>query len=95
MALVLASDTSHANGNITVVTNKNKQSRDDASTIQHLKTLNDELSKLSIVHLPDLPSIKYSSKKITNYDIDQLIGTYSLWYVHVIEIIAIHLYYKY
>ena len=74
---------------------KIQQSRDDASTIQHLKTLNDELSKLSIVHLPDLPSIKYSSKKITNYDIDQLIGTYSLWYVHVIEIITINLYYKY
>jgi flagellin-like hook-associated protein FlgL len=28
---------------------KIQQSRDDASTIQHLKTLNDELSKLSVV----------------------------------------------
>jgi hypothetical protein len=71
------------------------QFRDDASTIQHLKTLSDELSKLSIVHLPDLPSIKYSPKKITDSDIDQLIETYSLWYVHVIEIITINLYYKY
>jgi hypothetical protein len=74
---------------------KIQQSRDDASTIQHLKTLNDELSKLSIVHLPDLPSIKYSPKKVTDSDIDQLIGTYSLWYVHVIEIITINMYYKY
>jgi vacuolar-type H+-ATPase subunit I/STV1 len=28
---------------------KTEQSRDDASTIQHMKTLNDELSKLSVV----------------------------------------------
>ena len=74
---------------------KTQQSRDDASAIQHLKTLNDELSKLSVVPLPDLPSIKYSHKKVTDSDIDQLIGTYSLWYVHVIEIITINLYYKY
>jgi hypothetical protein len=67
---------------------KTQQSRDDASTIQHLKTLNDELSKLSVVPLPDLPSIKYSHKKVTDSDIDQLIGTYSLTvrYVHVMEI---------
>ena len=58
---------------------KTQQSRDDASTIQHLKTLNVELSKLSVViPLPDLPSIKYSHKKVTDSDIDQLIGTYSL-----------------
>ena len=57
---------------------KTQQSRDDASAIQHLKTLNDELSKLSVVPLPDLPSIKYSHKKVTDSDIDQLIGTYSL-----------------
>jgi hypothetical protein len=90
MALVFTSDTSHANGNITVVTNKNtvadykqqlekakeiekrehktQQSRDDASTIQHLKTLNDELSKLSVVPLPHAPSIKYSHKKVTGSD---------------------------
>ena len=76
---------------------KTQQSRDDASTIQHLKTLNDELSKLSVVPLPDLPSIKYSHKKVTDSDIDQLIGTYSLTvrYVHVIEIITINLYYEY
>ena len=76
---------------------KTQQSRDDASTIQHLKTLNDELSKLSVVPLPDLPSIKYSPKKVTDSDIDQLIGTYSLTvrYVHVIEIITINLYYEY
>ena len=76
---------------------KTQQSRDDASTIQHLKTLNDELSKLSVVPLPDLPSIKYSHKKVTDSNIDQLIGTYSLTvrYVHVIEIITINLYYEY
>jgi hypothetical protein len=74
---------------------KIQQSRDDASILLHLKTLNDELSKLSVVPLPDLPSIKYSHKKVTDSDIDQLIGTYSLWYVHVIEIITINLYYKY
>ena len=74
---------------------KTNQSRDDASTIQHLKTLNDELSKLSVVLLPDLPSIKYSHKKVTDSDIDQLIGTYSLRCVHVIEIIIRNLYYEY
>jgi len=74
---------------------KTQQSRDDASTIQHLKILNDELSKLSVVPLPDLPSIKYSHKKVTDSDIDQLIGTYSLRYVHLIEIITIYVYYEY
>jgi len=74
---------------------KTQQSRDDASTIQHLKILNDELSKLSVVPLPDLPSIKYSQKKVTDSDIDQLIGTYSLRYVHLIEIITIYVYYEY
>jgi len=74
---------------------KTPQSRDDASTIQHLKTLNDELSKLSVVPLPDLPSIKYSHKEVTDSDIDQLTGTYSLRYVHVIEIITRNLYCKY
>ena len=73
---------------------KTQQSRDDASTIQHLKTLNDELSNLSVVPLPYLPSIKYSHKKVTDSDIDQLIGTLSLRYVYFIEIITIHLYYK-
>jgi hypothetical protein len=74
---------------------KTQQSRDDASTIQNLKTLNDELSKLSVVPLPDLPTIKYSPKKVTESDIDQLIGTYSLRSVHVIKIITRYLYYKY
>ena len=74
---------------------KTEQSRDDASTIQHMKTLNDELSKLSVVPLPYLPSIKYSHKKVTDSDIDQLIGTYSLRYVPVIEIITINVYRKY
>jgi hypothetical protein len=74
---------------------KTQHSRDDASTIQHLKILNDELSKLLVVSLPDLPSIKYSHKKATDSDIDQLIGTYNLRYVHVIEIITINLYYEY
>jgi hypothetical protein len=46
------------------------------------------LLKLSVVSLPDLPSIKYSPKKVTGSDIDQLIGTYSLRYVYVIEIIT-------
>jgi hypothetical protein len=75
--------------------NKISQSRDDASTIQHLKTLNDELSMLSVVSLPDLPSFEYCHKKVADSDIDQLIGTYSLRYVHVIEIIIINLYYEY
>jgi hypothetical protein len=44
--------------------NKISQSRDDASTIQHLKTLNDELSMLSVVPLPDLPSFEYCHKKV-------------------------------
>ena len=76
---------------------KTQQSRDDASTIQHMKTLNGELSKLSFVPLPDLPFIKYSPKKVTDSNIDQLIGTYSLTvrYVHVIEIITINLYNEY
>ena len=66
---------------------KIQHSRDDASILQNLKTLNDELSKLSVVPLPDLPTIKYSHKKVTDSDIDQLIGTYSLRYVPIIEII--------
>jgi DNA repair exonuclease SbcCD ATPase subunit len=74
---------------------KTQQSRDDASTMQHLKTLNGELSKLSVVPLPHAPSIKYSHKKVTGSDIDQLIGTYSLRYVYVIEIITRNVYYKY
>jgi hypothetical protein len=74
---------------------KTQQSRDDASTIQHLKTLNDELSKLSVVPLPVLPSIKYNHKNVTESDIVQLIGTYSLRSVHVIKIITRNLYYKY
>jgi hypothetical protein len=64
-------------------------------TVQHLKTLNGELSKLSVVPLPHAPSIKYSHKKVTGSDIDQLIGTYSLRYVYVIEIITRNVYYKY
>ena len=75
--------------------NKISQSTDDASTIQHLKTLNDELSMLSVVPLPGLPIIKYCHKKVADSDIDQLFGTYSLRYVHVIEIITINLYYEY
>jgi len=74
---------------------KIQQSRDDASILQHLKKLNDELSKLLAVPLPDLPSIKYSHKKVTDSDIDQLIGTYSLRYVYAIDIITINLYRKY
>jgi DNA repair exonuclease SbcCD ATPase subunit len=73
---------------------KIQHSRDDASILQNLKTLNDELSKLSVVSLPDLPSIKYSHKNVAESDIDQLIGTYSLRYVHVIGIITINVYYK-
>jgi hypothetical protein len=47
------------------------------------------------VALPHAPSIKYSHKKVTGSDIDQLIGTYSLRYVYVIEIITRNVYYKY
>jgi hypothetical protein len=32
--------------------NKIRQSREDASIIQHLQTLNDDITKLSIVPLP-------------------------------------------
>jgi DNA repair exonuclease SbcCD ATPase subunit len=74
---------------------KIQQSRDDASILQNLNTLNDELSKLSVVPLPDLPSIQYSHKKVTGSDIDQLIGTYSLRCVPVIEIITINVHRKY
>jgi hypothetical protein len=52
---------------------KIQQSRDDASILLHLKTLNDELSKLSVVPLPALPSINYSHKKVTDSDIDTII----------------------
>ena len=62
---------------------KIRQSRDDASTIQHLQTLNDEISKLSVLPLPEFPSVKYSPRTTSDYDVGQLIGTYSLRYVHV------------
>jgi hypothetical protein len=50
-------------------------------------SINDLILLDTIIPLPDLPSIKYSHKKVTDSDIDQLIGTYSLRYVPVIEII--------
>jgi len=62
---------------------KVRQSRDDASTIQHLQKLNDEISKLSVVPLPEFPSVKYSPSSTSNSDVGQLIGTYNLRSVHV------------
>jgi hypothetical protein len=62
---------------------KVRQSRDDASTIQHLQKLNDEISKLSVVPLPEFPSVKYSPMSTSDSDVGQLIGTYSLRYAHV------------
>ena len=62
---------------------KVRQSRDDASTIQYLQKLNDEISKLSVVPLPEFPSIKYSPMSTSDSDVGQLIGTYSLRYAHV------------
>ena len=62
---------------------KVRQSRDDASTIQHLQKLNDEISKLSVVPLPEFPSVKYSPRSTSDSDVGQLIGTYSLRYAHV------------
>jgi Sec-independent protein translocase protein TatA len=62
---------------------KIQQSRDDDSTIQHLQKLNDEISKLSVVPLPVFPSVNYSPRSTSDYDVGQLIGTYSLRYVHV------------
>ena len=62
---------------------KIRQSRDDASTIQHLQKLNDEISKLSVVLLPEFPSVKYIPRSTNDSDVCQLIGTYSLRYVHV------------
>ena len=57
---------------------KVRQSRDDASTIQHLQKLNDEISKLSVVPLPEFPSVKYSPMSTSDSDVGQLIGIYSL-----------------
>jgi hypothetical protein len=62
---------------------KVRQSRDDASTIQHLQKLNDAISKQSVVPLPELPSIKYIPMSTSDSDVGQLIGTYSLRYAHV------------
>ena len=58
--------------------NKIRQSREDASIIQHLQTLNDDITKLSIVPLPVFPSVKYSPRTTSDSDVEQLIGTYSL-----------------
>jgi hypothetical protein len=58
--------------------NKIRQSREDASIIQHLQTLNDDITKLSIVPLPVLHSVKYSTRTTSDSDVEQLIGTYSL-----------------
>ena len=57
---------------------KIRQSRDDAFTIQHLQTLNDEMSKLSVLPLPEFPSVKYIPMSTSDSDVGQLIGTYSL-----------------
>jgi hypothetical protein len=62
---------------------KVRQSRDDASTIQHLQKLNDEILKLSVVPLPEFLSVKYSPMSTSDSDVGQLIGTYSLRYAHV------------
>jgi hypothetical protein len=51
---------------------KVQQSRDDASTIQHLQKLNDEISKLSVVPLPEFPSVKYSPRSTSDSDVGQL-----------------------
>ena len=58
--------------------NKIGQSREDASIIQHLQTLSDDITKLSIVPLPVFPSDKYSPRSTSDSDVDQLIGTCSL-----------------
>jgi hypothetical protein len=58
--------------------NKIRQSREDASIIQHLQTLNDDITKLSIVPLPVFPSVKYSPTTTSDSDVEQLIGAYSL-----------------
>jgi hypothetical protein len=52
---------------------KIQQSRDDDSTIQHLQKLNDEISKLSVVPLSVFPSVNYSPRSTSDYDVDQLI----------------------
>ena len=62
---------------------KVRQSIDDASTIQHLQKLNDEISKLPVVLLPEFPSVKYSPRSTSDSDVGQLIGTYRLRYAHV------------
>jgi uncharacterized protein YicC (UPF0701 family) len=62
---------------------KVRQPIDDASIIQHLQKLNDEISKLSVVLLPEFPSVKYSPRSTGDSDVGQLIGTYSLRYAHV------------
>jgi flagellar motility protein MotE (MotC chaperone) len=62
---------------------KVRQSIDDASTIQHLQKLNDEISKLSVELLPEFPSVKYSPRSTSDSDVGQLIETYSLRYAHV------------
>jgi uncharacterized protein YicC (UPF0701 family) len=63
--------------------NKIRQSREDASIIQHLEKLNDDITQLCIVPLPVFPSVKYSPRTATDSDVEQLIGTYSLRYVDV------------
>jgi predicted Holliday junction resolvase-like endonuclease len=50
---------------------KIRQSRDDASTIQHLQTLNDEISKLSVLPLPEFPSVKYSPRSTSGLSVGQ------------------------
>lgn len=66
------------------------QSREDASIIQNLQTLNDDITKMSIVPLPVFPSVKYSAKSTSDSDVDQLIGTYTLRYVDVYRFTVKH-----
>jgi len=71
--------------------NKIRQSREDASIIQHLQTLNDDITKLSIVPLPVFPSVNYSPRSTSDSHVDQLIGTYSLRYVDVYRFTVKHI----
>ncbi|XP_071141929.1 transcription intermediary factor 1-beta-like [Mytilus edulis] len=54
------------------------KTRQDETTVQQMKKLTEEINKLYLDSPPELPKIYFNRKCVTEEEIKQLIGTYSL-----------------
>ncbi|CAC5424571.1 unnamed protein product [Mytilus coruscus] len=54
------------------------KTKQDGTMVQQIKTLKEEINKLPIVSFPEFPKISFNRKCVTEDDIKQLIGTYTL-----------------